>query len=83
MKIDTNAPYKVPKEYEAKKVGEPKMKKSSVFMVILGTILIYAAMAAVVVAIVWGVVYGISKISESANNVPAESQSSSQEANEA
>ena len=54
MKIDTNAPYKVPKEYEAKKVGEPKMKKSSVFMVVLGTILIYAAMAAVVVGLIFG-----------------------------
>ena len=54
MKIDTNAPYQVPKEYEAKKVGEPKMKKSSVFMVVLGTILIYAAMAAVVVALIFG-----------------------------
>ena len=54
MKIDTNAPYQVPKEYEAKKVGEPKMKKSSVFMVILGTILIYAAMAAVIVGLIFG-----------------------------
>lgn len=54
MKIDTNAPYQVPKEYEAKKVGEPKMRKSSVFMVILGTILIYAAMAAVVVGLIFG-----------------------------
>ena len=54
MKIDTNTPYKVPKEYEAKKVSEPKMKKSSVFMVVLGTILIYAAMAAVIVALIFG-----------------------------
>lgn len=68
MKIDTNAPYKVPKEYEAKKNAEPKMKGSSVFIVILGTILIYVAMAAAIVAVVWGAIFGITKLSESIND---------------
>jgi len=54
MKVDINKPYEVPEQYKAKKVGEPKMKKSAVIMVVLGTILIYAAMAAVVVGIIFG-----------------------------
>ena len=64
MKVDANKPYEVPEKYKAKKVGEPKMKKSSIFMVGLGTIIIYVAMAAVVIAIVWAICFGISKISK-------------------
>lgn len=61
MKIDTNAPYKVPQEYEAKnKDFEPKTKGTSVFMIILGAILIIAF----TVAVILGGIFGISKILE-------------------
>ena len=41
MSIDTNAPYKVPKEYEPKnKDFVPKTKPTSVLMIILGGIII-------------------------------------------
>lgn len=61
MKIDTNAPYKVPQEYEVKnKNFEPKTKGTSVFMIILGAILIIAFTVAVIV----GGIFGVSKIVE-------------------
>ena len=61
MKIDTNAPYKVPQEYEVKnKDFEPKTKGTSVFMIILGAILIIAFTAAVII----GGIFGVSKIIE-------------------
>ena len=64
MRIDTNAPYQVPKEYEAKKVGEPKMKKSAVFMIFLGWFL----NAVITIAIGAAIVFGIIKIVEAVNS---------------
>lgn len=61
MKIDTNAPYKVPKEYEVKnKNFEPKTRGTSVFMIILGAILIIAF----TVAVILGGIFGVSKLIE-------------------
>lgn len=64
MKVDTNKPYEVPEQYKAKKVGEPKMKKSAVIMVVFGWILAIA----IFVAIVWGAIFGITKLVEAINN---------------
>ena len=61
MKIDTNAPYKVPQEYEPKnKNFEPKTKGTSIFMIILGAILIIAF----TVAVILGGIFGVSKLLE-------------------
>ncbi len=61
MKIDTNTPYKVPQEYEVKnKYFEPKTKGTSIFMIILGAILIIAF----TVAVILGGFYGVSKLIE-------------------
>ena len=61
MKIDTNASYKVPQEYEPKnKNFEPKTKGTSIFMIILGAILIIAF----TVAVILGGIFGVSKIVE-------------------
>ncbi len=62
MSIDTNAPYKVPEEYKAKnKDFVPKTKASSVFMIILGGILI----CAITIGGIIGILFGISKVIES------------------
>lgn len=59
MSIDTNAPYKVPKEYEPKnKDFVPKTKGTSVFMIVLGGILI----SAITIAGIAGIVFAIVKI---------------------
>ena len=60
MSIDTNKPYEVPEKYKAKKVGEPKMKASAKIMIFLGWLLVTAA----TVAVIWGAVFGISKLVE-------------------
>ena len=61
MSIDTDSSYKVPQEYQPKnKDFEPKMKPASVFMIILGVILVIALIA----AIITGAIFGISKIIE-------------------
>lgn len=61
MSIDTNAPYKVPAEYEPKnKDFEPKTKPTSVLMIVLGGILICAIM----IGGILGILFGISKIVE-------------------
>lgn len=63
MSIDTNSKYKPPKEYEPKnKNFVPKTKPTSVIMIVLGGLLIVAF----TVAVIWGAVFGISKIIESA-----------------
>ena len=55
MSIDTNAPYKVPKEYEPKnKDFTPKTKPTSVLMIILGGILISAITIAGILGILIG-----------------------------
>ena len=65
MSIDTNAPYKVPKEYEPKnKDFVPKTKPTSVFMIILGAILIFAFTAAIIA----GAVFGVTKLVEAIQN---------------
>lgn len=62
MSIDTNAPYKVPKEYEPKnKDFVPKTKGTSVFMIVLGGILI----SAITIAGIAGIVFAIVKIIQS------------------
>lgn len=61
MSIDTNAPYKVPKEYEPKnKDFVPKTKGTSVFMIVLGAVLI----SAITIAGIAGIVFAIIKIIE-------------------
>ncbi|MCQ2570952.1 MAG: hypothetical protein MJ154_01765 [Candidatus Saccharibacteria bacterium] len=78
MSIDTNKPYKVPAEYEAKnKDFVPKMKASSKVIVILSGILIIAAFVGLIVA----AIIGIPKIIESVsggNSEPETSQESNQ-----
>lgn len=65
MKIDTNAQYKVPQEYEPKnKNFEPKTKGTSIFMIILGAVLIIAF----TIAVILGGIYGVSKIIEALAN---------------
>ena len=55
MSIDTNAPYKVPKEYEAKnKDFVPKTKPTSVVMIVLGGIVISAITIAGIIGIIIG-----------------------------
>ena len=61
MSIDTNTPYKAPKEYEPKnKDFVPKTKPTSVFMIVLGGILI----SAITIAGILGIIFGISKVIE-------------------
>ena len=61
MSINTNSPYKPPKEYEPKnKDFMPKTKPTSVIMIVLGGLLIVAF----TVAVIWGAIFGISKIVE-------------------
>lgn len=56
MSIDANAPYKVPKEYEPKnKDFVPKTKPTSVFMIILGGIII----SVITIAAIFGILVGI------------------------
>ncbi len=65
MSIDTNAPYKVPEQYQPKnKNVEPKMKKSAVFMIFLGWFL----NAVITIAIGVGIVFGVIKIVEAINS---------------
>ena len=55
MSINTNAPYKVPKEYEPKNKGfVPKTKPTSVFMIVLGGIIISAITIAGILGILVG-----------------------------
>ena len=55
MSIDTNAPYKAPKEYEPKnKDFVPKTKPTSVFMIVLGGIIISAITIAGILGILIG-----------------------------
>lgn len=77
MSIDTNKPYEVPEQYKAKKVGEPKMKASAKIMIFLGWLLITAA----TIAVVWGAVFGISKLVENAQK--SSEPETSAEANQA
>ena len=66
MKIDTNTPYKVPEQYKPKHPNtEPKMKKSAIFMIWLGWFL----NVVVAVLIIIGIIFGVSKIIESVQNV--------------
>ena len=66
MKIDTNAPYKVPEQYKPKHPNtEPKMKKSAIFMILLGWFL----NVVVAVLIIIGIIFGVSKIIEGVQNV--------------
>ena len=56
MKFDTNAPYKVPAEYEPKnKNFEPKTKPTSVIMIILGGVIVCAITVAAIIGIIIGV----------------------------
>ena len=55
MKFDTNAPYKVPAEYEPKnKNFEPKTKPTSVIMIILGGIIVCAIAVVAIIGIIIG-----------------------------
>ena len=65
MKIDTNAPYKVPEQYKPKHPNvEPKMKKSAVFMIWLGWFL----NVVVAVLIILAIIFGVSKLIEGIQN---------------
>ena len=65
MSIDTNAPYKPPKEYEPKnKDFVPKTKPTSIAMIIIGGILSIAVIVGVIIAIV----IGVTKIVETIQN---------------
>lgn len=63
MKIDTNAPYKVPAKYEPKnKNFVPKTKPTSVVMIIIGGILVCAATVAAIIGIIIGVNFAYKEI---------------------
>lgn len=63
MSIDTNTPYKAPKEYELKnKDFVPKTKPTSVFMIILGGILVSAITIAGILGILIGVNFAFKSI---------------------
>jgi hypothetical protein len=75
MSIDTNKPYKAPKEYEPKNKGfVPKTKPTSIIMIILGGILIVAFTLAVIL----GAIFGISKIVEAINTDISEPETSAE-----
>ncbi len=68
MSIDTNTPYKVPKEYEPKnKNFVPKTKPTSVFMIILGGILIAAITVAGIIGIIIGTNIAFKSIRDAVN----------------
>ena len=66
MSIDTNAPYKVPKEYEPKnKDFVPKTKPTSVAMIVIGGIII----GAITIAGIFGIVIGANIIYKSTRDI--------------
>lgn len=68
MSIDTNTPYKVPKEYEPKnKDFVPKMKPTSVIMIVLGGILISAITIAGIIGIIIGANIAFKSIRDAVN----------------
>lgn len=74
MSIDTNASYKVPKEYEPKnKDFVPKTKPTSVAMIVIGGIII----GAITIAGIFGIIIGANIIYKSirdAVNQPEETE---------
>lgn len=73
MSIDTNAPYKVPKEYEPKNKGfVPKTKPTSVFMIVLGGIIISAITIAAIFGILVGINFAYKSIRDTINQPESE-----------
>ena len=75
MSIDTNKPYEVPKEYEAKNRDfVPKTKPTSVVMIIIGAILIIA----ITVGAIIGIIFGVNKIIETIQQNNNQSETSAE-----